>query len=97
LLQGSTCNEQIPAKAYEYIRARKPVIALTDEKGDTAQLLKDLGIGLIAALEDKEEIKQIILKIEKACKEFKVLDDPQVEKFSRQNGTKELAELLNKI
>ena len=30
LLQGSLANEQIPAKAYEYLRAQRPIFALVD-------------------------------------------------------------------
>ena len=30
VLQASNCNDQIPAKAYEYLRAGRPLLALTD-------------------------------------------------------------------
>ena len=33
LLQAANCNEQIPAKLYEYLRARRPILALTDPAG----------------------------------------------------------------
>lgn len=97
LLQGSTCNEQIPAKAYEYIRTGKPVIALTDEKGDTGQLLKGLGVGIIAALENKQQIKDKIAQIETICNQFVPLEKEKIESFSRQSETKELADLLSTI
>jgi len=48
LLQASNCNSQIPAKVYEYLRAGKPILALTDPEGDTATLLRNLGINTIA-------------------------------------------------
>ncbi|MCW8886064.1 MAG: hypothetical protein OQK12_12555 [Motiliproteus sp.] len=60
LLQGSDCNSQIPAKAYEYIRARKPILALTDENGDTAKLLKKNGVSSTASLYNAEEIEKAI-------------------------------------
>ena len=97
LLQGSTCNEQIPAKAYEYIRSGKPVIALTDEKGDTGQLLKGLGVGIIAALENKHQIKEKLAQIETICREFRALELEKIQSFSRQSETKELADLLATI
>ena len=34
LLQADNCNYQIPAKAYEYIRSGKPVLALTPQEGE---------------------------------------------------------------
>jgi glycosyltransferase involved in cell wall biosynthesis len=39
LFQGPTCNRQIPAKAYEYIRAGTPILSICDPAGDTAALL----------------------------------------------------------
>src|SRR5262245_20192410 len=39
LFQGASCNHQIPAKVYEYLRVAKPILALTDHGGDTAALL----------------------------------------------------------
>jgi glycosyltransferase involved in cell wall biosynthesis len=63
LLQGAGCNEQIPAKAYEYIRARKPLLALTDHSGDTARLLTEVGRSVIAGLNVQSEIETAIIKL----------------------------------
>jgi glycosyltransferase involved in cell wall biosynthesis len=56
VLQAANCNEQIPAKVYEYLRCGRPVIALTDPAGDTANLLREAGIGSIVPLDRPEEI-----------------------------------------
>ena len=40
VMQGANCNAQIPAKIYEYFRARRPLLALADRAGDTAQLMR---------------------------------------------------------
>jgi hypothetical protein len=56
LLQASNCNDQIPAKAYEYLRCRRPIVVLTDPVGDTADLLRRAGIQSIAPLDSAEEI-----------------------------------------
>ena len=56
LFQASNCNHQIPAKAYEYLRARRPILALTDPAGDTAALLRDAGAGTIVRLDSEEDI-----------------------------------------
>src|SRR5262249_48888028 len=40
VLQSSGCNDQIPAKLYEYFRAARPVLALTDSSGDTAAAMR---------------------------------------------------------
>jgi glycosyltransferase involved in cell wall biosynthesis len=43
VFQGPTCNHQTPAKVYEYLRADRPLLALTDKRGDTAALVRAAG------------------------------------------------------
>ena len=40
LLQAAMCNHQIPAKLYEYFRAGRPILALTDPAGNTADAMR---------------------------------------------------------
>jgi len=51
VMQGSNCDEQIPAKLYEYLRARRPILGLTTPAGDTGLALRDAGVTSIAQLE----------------------------------------------
>ncbi len=60
LLQASNCNAQIPAKLYEYLRAERPILALTDPAGDTARTLDAAGAGLVARLDSTDEIEAAI-------------------------------------
>ena len=52
VMQGSNCNEQVPAKLYEYLRASRPVLGLADPAGETANVMRNAGIAHIAKLED---------------------------------------------
>lgn len=61
IFQASNCNHQIPAKLYEYFRARKPIFALTDREGDTGQTLLAAGITNIAPLDDSEQLARQLL------------------------------------
>jgi len=56
ILQAANCNHQVPAKLYEYLRARRPILALTDPAGDTAATLQTAGIDTIAPLDSKDAI-----------------------------------------
>ncbi|MFO1217451.1 MAG: glycosyltransferase [Burkholderiaceae bacterium] len=56
VLQANNCNEQIPAKVYEYIRAGRPILGLTDPRGDTAGVLRSAGFNHLAALESADAI-----------------------------------------
>jgi glycosyltransferase involved in cell wall biosynthesis len=60
VLQGATCNQQIPAKVYEYLYAAKPILALTDAAGDTARLLRDMQVEDIVALDDAHAIRSAL-------------------------------------
>lgn len=62
LLQGPSCNHQIPAKTYEYLRLRRPILALTSHEGDTARLLRDTGGATIVDLMDEEALREAIPK-----------------------------------
>ena len=67
ILQASNCNQQIPAKLYEYVRARRPVLALTDPVGDTAATLRGAGLTSIARLDDAVSIAAAIPAFIAAC------------------------------
>jgi hypothetical protein len=56
VMQASNCNAQIPAKAYEYLRAGRPIYALTDPVGDTADLMRRAGVSDIVPLDSADAI-----------------------------------------
>ena len=62
LMQAANCNDQIPAKIYEYLRAGKPILGLTDHFGDTANVLRQAGCTTIADLNSANEILDILVR-----------------------------------
>jgi hypothetical protein len=100
IFQASNCNHQIPAKIYEYLRAQRPIFALTDPKGDTANLLKTLGIDTIVPLDSKEQIMQGLLGFLAQVGAYGrtpllLANNIDIAHLSRKARTRELAELLN--
>jgi len=91
LIQGKLFNNQIPGKAYEYIRCQKPILALTFEKGATGHLLNSIeGCHVANGVENiKHAIKKMIMKSDTI--------DRNVSLYSRQAKTQELAELLDTL
>ncbi len=61
VLQGASCNHQIPAKVYEYFRAGTPILGLTDPAGDTGRLMSEFGVRRIANLDNPEDIAEALL------------------------------------
>ena len=60
VLQGSNCNAQIPAKLYEYLRAGRPILGLTDPDGDTAGVMRGAGLREMARLDSVDEIVGVL-------------------------------------
>jgi glycosyltransferase involved in cell wall biosynthesis len=56
VLQAANCNDQVPAKVYEYLRTGRPIVALTEAVGDTASLLRAAGVDGVGSLDSEDEI-----------------------------------------
>lgn len=99
VLQATNCNHQIPAKLYEYLRARRPVLALTDTTGDTAAALRHAGIDTIGPLDDKAGIQAALLRFLELAEagHAPLASDEAVAANSRRARTAELARLLNAV
>lgn len=99
LLQSAWCSRQIPAKAYEYLRLHRPILALTNQDGDTGRLLEETGGATIVALEDEEAIYLALPEFLRSLRAGKhPLPDPAiVNKFSRQEQAAQLARVLDEV
>lgn len=99
ILQASNCNDQIPAKVYEYLRAGRPILGLTDPSGDTAALLKRAGVNHVAPLDSAAEIaegvQQFLAAIRSGTEPGPDLNF--VRSASRHQRTAELARLLDAV
>lgn len=97
LLQATMCNHQIPAKLYEYFRAGKPILALTDPVGNTAEAMRKAGANQIADLTDTGQIVIALRVLLSNLREQDILGvaRAQAEKNSRRSRTTELAWLLD--
>ena len=99
IFQASNCNHQIPAKIYEYLRARKPIFALTDSIGDTAGVLRKAGINTIVALDNKIKIKSGLMTFLEMInnQQAPIASDEVIARYSRKSRTKELSKLLDLV
>ncbi len=99
IFQASNCNHQIPAKIYEYLRARRPILAFTDPEGDTAKVLLDAGLPGIAALDNKDAIAGLISEFIDNIHKHKnaIASDGVIAGHSRHARTRLLTEILNEI
>lgn len=99
LLQAANCNYQTPAKAYEYLRARRPILALTPAQSDTAALVQQSGVATIAPLDNVAQIKTALLQLIASAnsQQLHYLSDAELQQHSRQYQAAKLETLLGKI
>lgn len=96
LFQAGNCDHQTPAKTYEYLRLRKPILAVTTHTGDTAALLNEIGGATILKLADEEDIYNklpvFLTSLRAATHPLPRLSDLQ--RFARKKQAEELARCL---
>ncbi len=99
VMQASNCNAQIPAKIYEYLRAGKPILGLTDPEGDTAGVLRGAGLQDFARLDSVSEIAAALVQFVQRCRAgAAVFPTPKaVQQASRFGRTQALVELLGVV
>lgn len=99
VIQASVNNHLIPAKIYEYLRARRPIFALTDPCGDTAALLRKSGVDTIATLDDADGIERafgdFLTRIQSGTAPVASLKEAR--RHSRKERTSELAGVLDEV
>lgn len=99
VFQGYTSNPAIPAKLYEYFRAGRPILAMADDAGDTAKLIRALGAGQIAPLDDAAQIAAALESYLDAIesKRWSPLAAEQIAGFERARSAERFAALFNTV
>ncbi len=96
VFQGAPFNTQVPAKIYEYFRARRPILGLVDPAGETARMLHQAGFDCIAGMEDSGAIAGAIVRLVRQIGEGRahVASEELVAASSRSHRAGELADIL---
>jgi hypothetical protein len=99
VFQGHDSNPAIPAKLYEYIRARRPIFALVDDRGETAALLRQAAVGTLVPLDSRERIGAGLLDFLEQVRSgvAPVASDKEIARHSRRNKASELACLFDEV
>lgn len=98
LMQASNCNAQIPAKIYEYLRAGRPIVGLTDATGDTAGALRAAGVSENADLARPDEIAALLARFMQDPGSAALRPAPdRVALASRRHRASELAALFDTL
>jgi len=99
VFQGAPFNTQIPAKIYEYFRARKPIFGLLDPTGETARVIGAAGFRSIAAMDSATAIipalENFLAQIQNGSAH--IASEDVIAAASRTNRAAELAQIFHQI
>jgi glycosyltransferase involved in cell wall biosynthesis len=90
----------LTGKTFEYLRVKKPILAIVPENGVTAFLLRSLKITEIISPAKTETIEQALLKFYRKFKQGDLnseVPEIQIEKFERKFLTSRLAKMFDEL
>jgi hypothetical protein len=88
----------LTGKFYEYLAAKRPILAVGPTDGDANAVLTETGAGKMVDFEDEKATKEAILEYYSRYKAGSLKIGPtSVQRFSRRSLTGELAELINTL
>lgn len=88
----------ITGKIFEYLVAKRPILAIGPVDGDLAQILNDTNSGVIIDFKNAVSLKSTILELYKKYKNKSLqVDSKNVEQFHRKKLTEKLSKLIKAI
>jgi glycosyltransferase involved in cell wall biosynthesis len=102
LLLLTTSNHPLvfPAKIFEYLRLKKPILCIVPPNSEMANVLAEMKVGKVVSPEDKEGIKEALHRY---FSDFQTgglspnLDEGELTKFERRALTLKLASLFDEV
>lgn len=89
-----------PAKVFEYLRLKKPILGIMPEESQIAKLIIRLKVGKVLSPEDQDGIKRSLLSYLEDFKRGKLTvnsNPDEVKRFERRSITARLSSLFNEI
>ena len=88
----------LTGKLFEYLKAKRPILAIGPEKGDLATILQETNSGVIVNFDAEEKLKLEIEALYQKYKEDKLtVNSNNIEKYHRKELTKKLASILKSL
>lgn len=100
LFQGAQCNRQIPAKVYEYLACRRPIVGLLDVVGDTHELIaRQWQVPYVANMDSAVAIADTLRKFidDRLRDKVFIPDAGLIKRHSRSAGASQLAKLFDEV
>ncbi|MBN1506423.1 MAG: glycosyltransferase [Sedimentisphaerales bacterium] len=101
LLQTMSGGEDcISGKAFEYLAARRPVLAIVPENGGDAWLIRSTCSGTVTGLSSSKVVAEELLRYWRQWRDKGRVDPPRsqgVQQYSRRNTSRQLAKLFDEV
>lgn len=100
LLIPNTKNSKgiLTGKLFEYLTAKRPILAIGNEQGNLAEILTETNAGTIVGFNNKTKLKSVILDLyAKFKKDELVVNSKNISQFHRKNLTAQLSVLIKRI
>lgn len=88
----------LTGKLFEYLTAKRPILAIGPEEGDLSEILKDTNSGVIVDFDDEKKISSEILKLYDQYKEGDLkVESKNIEKYHRKQLSNTLAIIIKSL
>ena len=85
----------ITGKIFEYLQAKRPILAIGPIDGDLAEIIRDSNAGVIVGFNEIETMKVALLKMYASFKNGGLkIDSTDISQYHRKNLTKRLSEII---
>lgn len=98
LNQSENTAGHLPGKLFEYLAARRTILAIGQEDSDAGSILQELEAGHIMGWQDHEKVCNLVAETYKRwLKEEAVMNNAKVSRYSRKQLTGQLDQLLRDL
>jgi len=88
----------LTGKLFEYLTAKRPILAIGPEEGDLSKILKETNSGVVVDFDDEEKLSSEILKLYNQHKEGDLkVQSKNIEKYHRKQLSKKLAIIIKSL
>ena len=88
----------ITGKIFEYLQAKRPILAIGPEDGDLAEILAQTNAGIVVDFNEKERLKKAISDLYKKYKQNSLtVSSINIEQYHRKELTKQLSVILKQV
>lgn len=88
----------ITGKIFEYLQAKRPILAIGPEDGDLAEILENTNSGTIVNFNDTEKVKKVVRALYQNYKENNLrINSKNIKQYHRKALTKQLSLILKQV